>query len=358
MNIDSNGSVDNKSVDINSASSQSQNVSNSNIRLTYIDSLKGFLILCVVLGHILDGFMSAEIFSDRLDIMNAMYIVVYSFHMPVFYFVSGYLFGKAYIVSDCLTNKRKIITSIGNFVVVYFVFSCLLVLVKLVFAGAVNNEQKATDILWLWRNPIGPYWYLYSLCIYYAVTRFILRRLPHTIVLIAMCIASIVAQMMLVPESLLCRTIFHLPFFFAGVLLIVHKLEIKLSVVLPSALVAIAIVVWGVEEQTKIHLLPLQILTGLGMTALLWCVFARYKWLDNIVFRTCGLYCLEIYVMHCFFTGAFRSILPKLGITTFCPNLLLNLLLSAVIPIVVAYVLKQIGIHKYIFRPITVLLRK
>jgi acyltransferase len=50
-----------------------------NNRLNYIDYMKGIGILLVVLGH-----MS--------ELPNSMRIFIYSFHMPLFFFISGYLF--------------------------------------------------------------------------------------------------------------------------------------------------------------------------------------------------------------------------------------------------------------------------
>lgn len=51
------------------------------VRNPAIDSIKGFLILLVIIGHIILG---------RLD-ENVIRYVIYSFHMPVFFFVGGYL---------------------------------------------------------------------------------------------------------------------------------------------------------------------------------------------------------------------------------------------------------------------------
>lgn len=45
------------------------------------DNVKAFLIFCVVLGHILESFLHGSI--------KVMYIIIYSFHMPLFVFCSG-----------------------------------------------------------------------------------------------------------------------------------------------------------------------------------------------------------------------------------------------------------------------------
>jgi fucose 4-O-acetylase-like acetyltransferase len=54
------------------------------IRLEYIDSLRGFLIICMVAGHIIQWFL-----PDYEH--NHLFNSIYSFHMPLFMFVSGFV---------------------------------------------------------------------------------------------------------------------------------------------------------------------------------------------------------------------------------------------------------------------------
>lgn len=62
-------------------------------RITYIDIAKGIGILCVVLGHVN--------LWDKLDML------IHGFHMPLFFFLSGYLFkatdGKSFIIKKART---------------------------------------------------------------------------------------------------------------------------------------------------------------------------------------------------------------------------------------------------------------
>ena len=50
----------------------------------YLDNVKVILIFLVIFGHLVDKF------ADKNTIYNILYIVIYSFHMPLFIFVSGY----------------------------------------------------------------------------------------------------------------------------------------------------------------------------------------------------------------------------------------------------------------------------
>lgn len=51
-------------------------------RISYIDQIKGFAIFLVVLGHVVEHNAGRD---------NCLWTFIYSFHMPLFMFVSGYL---------------------------------------------------------------------------------------------------------------------------------------------------------------------------------------------------------------------------------------------------------------------------
>lgn len=53
-------------------------------RIPYLDTLKGFLIICVILGHCIQ-------FGTTDFDNNPVFRFIYSFHMPLFMWVSGYV---------------------------------------------------------------------------------------------------------------------------------------------------------------------------------------------------------------------------------------------------------------------------
>lgn len=73
--------------------------------LKWIDVLKGIGIIAVVAGHVFDGFFSKFIFT---------------FHMPLFFFVSGFLFKIRY------DEKIYFISKFKHFLIPYFSFLVLL----------------------------------------------------------------------------------------------------------------------------------------------------------------------------------------------------------------------------------------
>lgn len=62
-----------------------------NNRINYIDQLKGIAILLVVLGHFIEH-------NNGRD--NFMWLFIYSFHMPLFMFISGYVMQMSFRIED------------------------------------------------------------------------------------------------------------------------------------------------------------------------------------------------------------------------------------------------------------------
>ena len=87
-------------------------------RIEWLDSCKGFAIMLVVIGHIVDGYTDAELFVGYFQLMNAVHNVIYSFHMPLFFTLSGYIFYRAYCVNR-EQKQRKFKLTIMNYIYIY-----------------------------------------------------------------------------------------------------------------------------------------------------------------------------------------------------------------------------------------------
>lgn len=87
-------------------------------RIEYIDAIKGLAIFLMVMGHAIawnyDDYNAVCNFHPEQTINvkmgGAIWQLIYSFHMPLFFMVSGFLMYKAYQWSDFLSfTKKKII---------------------------------------------------------------------------------------------------------------------------------------------------------------------------------------------------------------------------------------------------------
>lgn len=79
------------------------------MRYNWIDSLKGMAIILVVIGH-LNG------------VSSGLNQYIYSFHMPLFFFISGYLFNFEKYID---IGKEYVIKKINSLIIPYFFFSVI-----------------------------------------------------------------------------------------------------------------------------------------------------------------------------------------------------------------------------------------
>lgn len=83
-------------------------------RLEYLDAIKGLAIFLMVMGHAIawnyaDPTLCIFDFTQPTNIKasGSIYQLIYSFHMPLFFIVSGYLTYKAYLFKDFINFAKK-----------------------------------------------------------------------------------------------------------------------------------------------------------------------------------------------------------------------------------------------------------
>lgn len=120
-----------------------------------IDSIKGFLILLVVLGHMLEQHIS-------MPSNLAVYLLIYSFHMPLFVMISGYVFKPSQSFNKLW---RSSLLLFETFIVFQLIF-CFLIW--------RDNGYSNFDLMNLIR-PQKILWYLVSLIIWRIATFMIFK---------------------------------------------------------------------------------------------------------------------------------------------------------------------------------------
>jgi fucose 4-O-acetylase-like acetyltransferase len=165
-----------------------------NNREPYFDNVKYILILLVVIGH----FIEKVIFMNTS--LKIVYDIIYSFHMPLFIFISGY-FSK-----NTLKNNQKI-EILSKYLVPYLVFQFFYIgFVKLTISPAENLTIFTPCIIM---------WYLLSLFTWYIITPYF-SKIKYSL-LISIILGLIVGYIPDISFFLsLSRSIAFYPFFLAG----------------------------------------------------------------------------------------------------------------------------------------------
>lgn len=91
-------------------------------RVIFIDLVKAIAIILVVLGHCIqygsgNGYLRTEAFFD-----NVVFKTIYSFHMPLFMLISGYLFACGI---DRKTTKEIFFTRLRSLIIPIFVWAII-----------------------------------------------------------------------------------------------------------------------------------------------------------------------------------------------------------------------------------------
>lgn len=127
-------------------------------REIYIDKAKGIAILLIVIGHII-------LLKENVDSKFCTYI--YSFHVPIFFVLSGILFSLKKIQWNNIKVKEYSIKKIKKFFYPYFTFSGIYILYLLIkFIFGVEDIIKIIKISLntVFLFGYGPAWFLPTLC--------------------------------------------------------------------------------------------------------------------------------------------------------------------------------------------------
>lgn len=194
-----------------------ENIKPDVVRSNYFDNIKGLLIVLVVFGHLLEDFLS-------LGFIKYLYVFIFSFHIPLFVFCSGYFATNI--------NFKKIIKRL---VFPYIVFQTLYFFFN-------RYVLKNTGVTYNFTDPAWTLWYLLSLAFWGVIVQFI-KKVDIKVILMAFVIGLLAGFNNSIGSYLsLSRTFVFFPFFLLGFYCNKNKIDFdkfkknKLFVVIVSLL--------------------------------------------------------------------------------------------------------------------------
>lgn len=306
------------------------------VRLQYLDNLKAILIVLVILGHVIQG--SIEDYQH-----NFLFRFIYSFHMPLFLAISGYLTYKPKHDSGLI--KKRAVQLLVPFVVWAFLSPVLQ-------KGVVDIDAAFNALLY----PDNGLWFLYNLFVYSAIFN-ILERISdkfakkQEMILCAFVFLLVCAMAVFKTKFNCSQLCWYLPFFVIGYYMrkyseLVEKRE-SLILVLGGVIFVVGMPFWMMREDPLFY----KWINLGGAFAYLYrwvvmmagCVFffilgKRYlnmplKWLNKLGRKTLGIYALQFTILH------------YLGVLLPVENLYMNILFQTVACVIICYFL-TVGIGK------------
>ncbi len=133
-------------------------------RINWLSVLQGWSMLLVVIGHV----TLTNVFQDPETPVSAeIERIIYSFHMPLFMFISGFLF----YLTKIGRNKRYVET-IGDkakrLLIPYAAFTCATFFLKYAFNPLMRRPvdfswSEILDIVTFRSNPLAEMWFISTL---------------------------------------------------------------------------------------------------------------------------------------------------------------------------------------------------
>ena len=144
-------------------------------RNPWVDYAKAIGIILVVYGHVARGVFNAGLPMDE-DNYLLIDSIIYSFHMPLFFFLSGLFF------YDSLIKRGKaglIVNKVDTIVYPFIVWSLLQGLLEVVLSNYTNGEVTLGQVFSLLWSPRAQFWFLYALFLVFVVCSFIYAKVDR-----------------------------------------------------------------------------------------------------------------------------------------------------------------------------------
>lgn len=313
-------------------------------RLDWIDALKGFAIILVVLFHCLQGYHAAGMFNGQMDTLWRVSQFLGNLRMPVFFAISGYLFSYM----DSNSSWKRLKYKVAGTTILYFVFSAAQIFVQILMRGSVNNAHSMRDLLYLPLKAVAPYWYLYVLIFCYLVSFALSRVRVSTLVTVSFIVSLASQHVGSVRIFELQRLGFYYFFFALGRYLYERPEILRKWRTLVWPLSAACVVMYARDLG---EYLP-KTLRALVVMSTCFLIFSNWKPASaSRALRFCGRRSLPIYLLHVYFTSGTRIVLRALG----CQNLLVYLLsgaaLGVIAPILIYEFCSRNEVLSWIFNP-------
>lgn len=324
-------------------------------REVWLDALRGFTMILVVVGHVARGLFASGAIPD--PIYPHLDRALYSLHLPLLFVLSGYGFhgsiARRSFGSTWGPRLRQLIHP-------YFVWTFITATLMFMLSKVVNQPLSLVEYLWLLaRSPVEPYsifWFFYALAMAkVALSLLVERGGLGPLGLLAVGLLGLVGNQILMSaygpiEVFQTTTFLKIYFFFAmGYALAARPSVLNGATVAVTGVLAVA--AWLVIILTEQGIDgPFGLATGV-----IGCLFAfsaahrgeslAPRKLYNLQ-AFIGAWSLDIFVMHILFNGAARVALNKAGIESLGLHLVIGGLTGTFGPIVAGYVLRRLKVGR------------
>lgn len=308
----------------------------------WIDHTKLFACSLVVLGHLLQGLYKAKIKWNEF-----LYLNINSFicliHMPIFMFLSGYLYAQYTKISSKQDYAKFIKKKTISLMVPYFCFYVLTIVISMLFSSSVNSKKGLNELLGIFYHPISPYWYLYTLLFIFILIPIIEKIFKNKKKLLFLLMLFLHIYNIFLPSNvyIINSLSFYLIFFFIGTMVDIDKLKkySKFSLFNLMFFILTSSIVCYLKIINKFFIITgiLTLLSSISGIFVFSYIFIKLekKLKTYKIITFLSKYTFPIFLMHTIFSAGTRIFLLKIGISNFYIHFSLGLLSGILCPILI-----------------------
>jgi len=320
-------------------------------RNQWIDNAKAIGIILVVYGHVARGLSNAGLVLPS-GIHTLVDSVLYSFHIPLFFFLSGLFF---YSTLQKKGAANLMAGKVDTLIYPYLLWSLLQGGIEVALSRFTNGNVSWQEVLSLWQ-PRAQFWFLYALFVVFLVATVIFSLLSVRF-LLPVWIASIliyVSCAMLPTTFVLAVITNHLVFFVSGIVFhaYVNDEYFRKSWVLAALFIAFLASQYTFHSALELHYLD----KGGYSLVLAWIsigfvIALAYSPLlsRNRIVGLIGASSLAIYLTHILIASGVRVVLQKFAHVDSVPiHLLAGCIAGIVLPLMLLWGIRRFQVP-YVF---------
>lgn len=321
-------------------------------RSDWVDYAKCIGIILVVYGHVARGVYNAGIAIPE-NIFHWVDSVIYTFHMPLFFFLSGLFFLSTF---QKVGGLRLSLSKVDTVFYPYIVWSLLQGFIEATLSSYTNGTVSYAEVFQLLVEPRAQFWFLYALFLIFIVSAILFTVLPKKAIGVGLFL-SLILYLVIgnVYLGAMPNHVFHnLLFFILGITFFRYF-------ALDAACVSRWFLLWlllfcagqygfyvyeeslgGFSRVAKVLLIVVSILLVVSIAYL--GAKKPKKWIVFI-----GTASMAIYVMHILAGSGMRIILSRLlDIDSYAVHLLLGTLVATIAPLLIFALIKRYRVP-YVF---------
>lgn len=268
-------------------------------RIEWIDVAKGIGIILVVIGHVFPDASAAE--GIGIPFYKFVYELIYSFHMPLFIFLSAILGTRLLEKMNSEQIRNFFIKKARRLLIPYFCIGILYIPFRLILSRYANSSFAMAN---LWKiffgfNPYSGLWFLWALFMLNVVAIIIfqfLRINNKWFVIVGSFFLLIITLLVNIPDPYYWIAAYLFYFLFGLYKDDFIALSLKVGIV-PSAVVLITVVLIRFYTEC-IVVLPIAAISGIITIINVSMRIEKKSGKLKELFTLFGDYSMDIYMLH------------------------------------------------------------